>query len=70
MEKWAKSMNAQKQSQQDVFKRPVGMPGSLKTESAAADAGFSMFTKPVSLEKITLRTCRIFTMTPICPVAT
>ena len=49
MEKWAKSMNAQKQSQQDVFKRPIGTPGSLKTESAAADAGFSMFSKPVSV---------------------
>jgi len=48
MEKWAKSMNAQKESHKEVFKSPMGPPPGLiktKVESAAADAGFAMLSK-------------------------
>ncbi|XP_005096261.1 RNA-binding protein 5 [Aplysia californica] len=45
MEKWAKSMNAQKEAQKEVMKRPQGPGGSFKLESAAADAGFAMLQK-------------------------
>ena len=48
MEKWAKSMNAQKDAAKEVFKKPVGM-GADKVESAAADAGFAMLQKKVQL---------------------
>merc|ERR1719239_41859 len=44
MEKWAKSMYAQKDAAKEVFKKPVGM-GADKVESAAADAGFAMLQK-------------------------
>ena len=50
MEKWAKSMNAQKESHKEVFKSPMGPPPGLiktKVESAAADAGFAMLSKTV-----------------------
>lgn len=54
MEKWAKSLNAQKEAQKEGFKRTPNapqQPGSFpshKQESAAADAGFAMLQKVVS----------------------
>lgn len=55
MEKWAKSLNAQKEAQKEGIRKVPGgipMPGSaqsLKQESAAADAGFAMLQKAVSV---------------------
>ena len=47
MEKWAKTLNAQKEAQKDVFKKnftPIG-----NTESAVADVGFAVLEKSVSI---------------------
>ena len=52
MEKWAKSMNAQKEALKEGFKRPGPQPGSslsLRSESATADAGFNILQKTVWL---------------------
>lgn len=44
MEKWAKSMNAQKEAMKEGFKRN-SMPSRPDKESAAADAGFAILEK-------------------------
>lgn len=50
MEKWAKSLNAQKDAMKEGIKRviqPIG-PQKLERESATADAGFAILEKVVS----------------------
>lgn len=48
MEKWAKSMNAQKEALKDGMKK-INMPNLLgRKESATADAGFAILEKAVS----------------------
>lgn len=48
MEKWAKSMNAQKEALKDGMKK-ISLPNLTgKRESAAADAGFAILEKAVS----------------------
>ena len=48
MEKWAKSMNAQKEALKDGIKK-INIPNlSGKKESATADAGFAILEKTVS----------------------
>lgn len=48
MEKWAKSMNAQKEAMKDGLKK-INMPNLLgRKESATADAGFAILEKAVS----------------------
>ncbi|KAL4226607.1 RNA-binding protein 5 [Mactra antiquata] len=44
MEKWAKSMNAQKEAIKDGMKK-INMPNSGRKESATADAGFAILEK-------------------------
>ena len=49
MEKWAKSMNAQKEAVKDGMKK-INMPNlSGRKESATADAGFAILEKVVSV---------------------
>lgn len=49
MEKWAKSMNAQKEAVKDGMKK-INMANLLgKKESATADAGFAILEKVVSI---------------------
>lgn len=48
MEKWAKSMNAQKEALKDGMKK-INMPNLGRKESATADAGFAILEKVVSL---------------------
>ena len=48
MEKWAKTLNAQKDAMKEVFKKnfqPIGQ--NMEKESAAADAGFAVLEKKV-----------------------
>ena len=49
MEKWAKVQNAQKESKQDGFKKPLAPPVSTsalqKSTSGAADVGFAVLAK-------------------------
>lgn len=48
MEKWAKSMNAQKEALKDGMKK-INLPNlSGRKESATADAGFAILEKAVS----------------------
>lgn len=51
MEKWAKSLNAQKEAQREVKKSVAqsGGAGVSKHESATADAGFAILQKVVSI---------------------
>ena len=42
MEKWAKSLNAQKEAYKEGFKRPTPAQLKLEKESASADAGFAV----------------------------
>ena len=51
MEKWAKSMNAQKEALKEGIKRPLPQQmtsaGALRQESATADAGYNILQKAV-----------------------
>lgn len=49
MEKWAKSMNAQKEAVKDGMKKINMANLSGKKESATADAGFAILEKVVSI---------------------
>jgi hypothetical protein len=54
MEKWAKSMNAQKEAVKDGMKK-INMPNlSGRKESATADAGFAILEKVVCVAGIYL----------------
>jgi len=50
MERWAKSMNKQKESIKSNFQSFGAFKEEDKKESAAADAGFSLFEKKVALK--------------------
>lgn len=52
MEKWAKSQNAHKEALKTPFKNPnTGFISTERRESAAADAGFAILEKTVSIKK-------------------
>ena len=56
MEKWAKTLNSQKEAQRDAFRKMFQPSNPLqKKEAATADAGFAIMEKSVSAALVDMR---------------